>query len=424
MIEYPLSLLVNIPKMTQERPDLISSQREKAPTELDQADDRHLDAPDEPDYVPITPSDLAEKAKEINRNLQDAHLCKTQVVKRIMSNRIPSIPTRLGSRLGNLRTSFSLVTVINHIADNQFQQAKKQAKKALGLAQASNDKLSVARCHYWMGRIEFEKQNRQAAHVHFLAARPCIMDNINTEGETLQFYLDASRKGISEEYLKRIITQYNLAVVQSGAPERPSRRSNPSSHKRKRQDQPWKVVLRPAPMDKTGRRQKHSLELNTSKSSEIFNKWIVRDIPDLPFRPKNSSSTSKPDQRSSNHHRIHGDPGTTEDQPDLARIEGRKHGMEASEDMEWVQAANSRPRLEQRGEFTLRCYPVGLAPRTRSTDIFSRLPGEILLSAQEWKSLKELMSNRAITMAYLAKERQLRLSNKKENPRIFGVESQ
>jgi hypothetical protein len=418
-----LPFIVNLPKMAQEKPDLVSSRRDKAPTEINEADDKHLDVPQEPDYVPITPSDLAEKAKEINRNLQDAHQHKTQVVKRIMSNRTPSIPTGLGSRLGNLRTSFSLVTVINHIADNQFPQAKKQAKRALELAQASNDKLSVARCHYWMGRIEFEKQNMQAAHAHFLAARPCIMDNINPEGASLRFYLAASRKGISEEYLKRILTQYDLALVQTAPHERPFRRSNSSSHKRKREYQPWKVVLRPAPTDKTGKRQKQSLKLDTSKPLERLNEWIVRDIPDLPFRPKDSSGTRKPNQRSSNLHKLHGDPSTTEHQADFVRIEGKAHGMEASEEgMEWLQAANSRPRPEQRGEFTLRCYPVGLAPRTRSTEIFSRLPNEILLSAQEWRSLSKLMSNRAITMAYLAKERQLKVSNKEEVARTSGVE--
>jgi hypothetical protein len=326
--------MVNLPKMTQARPDLVSSKRDKAPTELNQADDKHLDVPDEPGYIPITPSDLAEKAKEINRNLQDAHQHKTQVVEKITSNRAPSIPTGLGSRLGNLRTSFSLVTVINHIADNQFQQAKKQAKKALGLAQASNDKLAVARCHYWMGRIEFEMQNMHAAHAHFLAARPCIVDNINPEGEDLQFYLDASTKGISKEYLKRIFTQYNLALVESAPRERPRRRSNPSSHKRKWEGQLWKVVLRPSPSDKTGRRQKQSLGLNTSKPPERLNEWIVRDIPDLPFRPKDSSGTSEPDQVSSNHRGLHGDSGTTEHQADLISIEDTGREMRALEGME------------------------------------------------------------------------------------------
>lgn len=416
--------MAKLPKMTQEEPDLLSSQQDKEPTEPNQVDDKHFDAPEEPEYVPITPSDLAEKAKEINRSLQDAHQHKTQVVKRIMSNRTPSIPTGLESRLGNLRTSFSLVPVINHIAENQFQQAKKQAKRALELAQASNDKLSVARCHYWMGRIEFEKQNIQAAHAHFLAARPCIMDNINPEGETIQFYLDASRRGISEQHLKRILTQYNLALVQSAPLERSFKRSNPLSHKRKREAQHWKVDLRPASTHKAGRRQKQSLELNASTTPERLNEWIVRDIPDLPFRRKDSSGTCKPDQESSKRHRFHGDPSTIENQADFARIEGTARGMVVSEEgMEWLQAANSRPRLEQRGEFTLRCYPVGLTPRTRSTEVFSRLADEVLLSAQEWKSLSKLMSNRAITMAYLAKERQLKLSNKEEVSRIFGVES-
>ncbi|KAF3385230.1 hypothetical protein F1880_002823 [Penicillium rolfsii] len=409
--------------MTQERPDLASSQPKKPPVELDQAGGEDLNAPNESDYVPITPTDLAEKAKEINRILQDAHQHKTQVVKRIMLKRTPSITTGLGSRLGNLRTSFSLVTVINHIADNQYQQAKKQAKKALGLAQASNDKLSVARCHYWLGRIEFETQNMQAAQAHFFAARPCIMDDINPEGKTLEFYLNASRTGISKEYLKRILTQYSLTLIQSAPRETPFRRSNLSSQKRKRESQLWKVVLRPASTDKTGMRQKQSRERSKSKSPEKLNKWIVRDIPDLPFRPKDGSGTSMSDQTSSDEHRIQDDMNATEQQAGSVRIKSSALERGASEEgMEWLQGANSRPRLEQLGEFTLRCYPVGLAPRTRSTDIFSRLPDEVLLSIQEWKSLEESMSNRAITMAYLAKERQLRLSNNGNFSRVYGTE--
>ncbi|KAJ5371065.1 uncharacterized protein N7496_007157 [Penicillium cataractarum] len=410
--------------MAEATPGTVSPQRNSAPKKLNPSGDEHSSMPDALDYVPITPSDLVDKAKEIKRNLQDTHRHKSEVVKMVMINQTPSIPTEFGNRLGNLRVSLSLVTVINQIADNQFRQARKQAQKALTLAEASKDKLSVARCHYWMGRIEFEKQNMEAAHDHFLAARPCVMDDFNPEGETVRFYLEASKRGISEQYLKRILLQHNKALIESAPHERPFKRPYPSSRKRKREVQPWKVLLRPAASDKTGRRQKQSLGVSSTKPHTILNEWIVRDLPDLPFRPKTCSSTSEPDPPPLN---CHDDFHPTEQPTEAFRKDDTTgemgaHNARPLEGMAWLEAASSQPRLEQRGQFTLRCYPIGLASRTRSTDIFSKLPSETLLSDQEWESLKSLMSNRAITMAYLAKERQLRLFKEKKSSGVIEVE--
>lgn len=393
--------------MARTKDDSVTSERDKGPSDSSPHDE--LDATDEDCYDPITPSDFTEKAKEINRNLQESHQHKTDVVKTIISNQTPSISSDLGNRLGNLRLSFSLVTVVNLIADNQFRQARKQAQKALSLAHASNDKLSVARCRYWIGRIEFEKQNMNAAHDHFLAAQPCLLDDLNPEGETLQFYLNASKNGISEEYRKRMIAQHDRALVDIDPRERPVWRSNPS-RKRKREAQLWDVVLRPASGRVTGTRQKQSLERSTAKPPGRLHEWIVRDMPDLPLRPKDSSGISKIVKPAS-HNGLHNDSGLPQHPTGIANTVGAHHNLPL-EGMSWLQTAISRPCLEQLGEFTLRCYPVGLAPRTRPTNLFSKLPDEVLLSAQEWESLKKLMGNRAITMAYLARERQLKLSNK------------
>lgn len=413
--------------MAEARPDSVSPQRNIASQDPISSGSKHSDVLEGPDYVPITPSNLTDRAKELKHNLQHTHRHKSEAAKLIMQNRAPSIPTGLGDRLGNLRVSFSLVTVINHIADNQFRQARKQAQKALSLAEASKDKLSVARCHYWMGRIEFEQQNMEAAHDHFLAARPCLMDILNPEGETVRFYLEASKRGISEQYLKRILLQHNKSLIHNSPREGPFKGFKPSSRKRKREVQPWKVLLRPAPSDKTGRRRKQSFEVTPTKSHARLNEWIVRDLPDLPFRPKHNSSTRKPDQPLSNYHRLDDKFSSTEQPTETFRKEDTTGEMGAQEPcppegMEWLQAASSRPRLEQREQFTLRCYPIGLASRTRPTDIFSKLPNETLLSAQEWESLKNRMSKRAITMAYLAKERQLTLSKENKGSRVIGLE--
>lgn len=393
--------------MARTKTESVTFDRDKGPSDNSPHDE--LDASDEDCYNLITPSDFTEKAKEINRNLQESYQHKTDIVKTISSNQTPSISSGLGKRLGNLRISFSLVTVVNLIADNQFRQAREQAQKALSLAHTSNDKPSIARCRYWMGRIEFEKQNMSAAHEHFLAARPCLLDDFNPEGETLQFYLSASKNGISGEYRKRMIAQHDRSLVDIDPGERHVWRPD-LSRKRKRETQLWDVVPRSASGRVTGTRQKQSLVKSITKSPRRFHEWIVRDMPDLPLRPKDSSSTSKivnPESREG----LHSDRGLPQHSTGIAGTLGVHHHLPL-ESMSWLQTANSRPRLEQLGEFTLRCYPVGLAPRTRPTNLFSKLPGEILLSAHEWESLKKLMGNRMITMAYLARERQLRSPNK------------
>ena len=205
------------------------------------------------------------------------------------------------------------------------------------------------------------------------------------------------------------MAQHDRALVDIDPHERPVWRPNPS-RKRKREAQLWNVVLRPASGRIAGMRQKQSLERSTKKPPGRLHGWIVSDMSDLPLRPKDSSGTSK-SVKPASYNELHNNSGLLPHSTEIANTVDAHHYLPL-EGMSWLQTANSRPRLEQLGEFTLRCYPVGLAPRTRPTNLFSKLPDEVLLSAQEWESLKKLMGNRAITMAYLARERQLRLSNK------------
>lgn len=58
-------------------------------------------------------------------------------------------------------------------------------------------------------------------------------------------------------------------------------------------------------------------------------------------------------------------------------------------------------------KFTLRVYPTGLAPRTRKTEIIGKQPWEegTMMSAKQWKIVKEKSKNRPMTMNDLAEER-------------------
>ncbi|KAJ5159755.1 uncharacterized protein N7482_006759 [Penicillium canariense] len=291
--------------MAQGRSVSIPSFRNKAPPELNLFDDDYVGVPDreDPNLSPTTPTNPSAKAEEINRNLKDTHRYKSNVMQLIASTRIPSRPTDLVNRLGQLRLSFSLLTVTNLIANQQLEQAMKEAQKVLKSAQSLNNTLSVARCHYWMGRIEFEKNNLEAAHDDFLAARPCLEDGDHPEGETLQFYLEVSGGGVSDEYRNRVLLQHNRALINCAQAEEPSRPHGPLPRKRKREAQSWRIVLRPA-SEKQSRRQKKQMGFSSPKPTEKLNEWLVYDTPDLPIRPKRTSNAPKP-VRASNGHTAH-----------------------------------------------------------------------------------------------------------------------
>lgn len=312
---------------------------------------------------------------KIQNDLLKAHKNRMDLVNLVTPRPTPDPSRSLEKRLDQLEISLMLVTVINYIRSKHFSQAKKEAQRALKLAKDLNNEVTIARCYYWMGRIEFEQRNMPAAHEHFKAARPCVEDDEYPEGWTVEFYAGLSRSAVGEEYRKRVLLDRCHALVETASKQdRSARSAAMKSTKRKRDRKTWELVLRPSSHRFSGGKLGQRIEKSKNQHTHGPTVWMVHDTADLPgYEDKSVDTKSK---------------------------------IPHSDGMDWrtVVKSQSHPCLETR-PFTLRCYPKGLAPRTRPTNIFPPQPGEIILSAQEWESLRRRAKDRAVTMGYLARER-------------------
>lgn len=278
-------------------------------------------------------------------------------------------PTPLEKKLESLEVSFILVTVINYISGYNYGPARTHARTALQKAQELGNEILVARCHYWMGRIEFELQNFAAAYAYFRAAQPCVMDEMYPEGQSVKFYEEVSRSGISEAYRRRAVLEHNHSIREPTDEQGPSdRRVVVKPRKRKRERKTWELVLRPAPDRKpTGKQGRGKPTV-----------WMVHDTADL-------QQSRKAPQESQ---------GEVSNPPDEAS---------GSQGMEWLAAQQSHPPLED-CRFTFRCYIRDISPRTRPTNIFPPQACEVILTTEESYYLREGLKGKPVSISYLAEE--------------------
>ena len=191
------------------------------------------------------------------------------------------------------------------------------------------------------------------------------MDEECFEGQSLDFYLKCSRPGRSERHQSSPPVDYPDEVTEDKRGRNDTRQtSNFLLNKRKRKAQLWDLVLRP------------SVSARHTPKKPIVQSvtWMVKSTEDVLHR--NNPLTLRP-----------------------------KKGV-SSDHAQWLKSATQGPRPTQKQSFTFRCYPRGLAPRSRRTDIFSEQPEENLLSMEEWATLQEQTKDKKVTMAYLARERQ------------------
>lgn len=311
---------------------------------------------------------------KIQNDLLEAHKDRMDLVHLVTCRSTPEPSPSIDKRLDQLNISLMLATVINRIRSKHFSQAKKEAQRALKLAKDLNSEIAIARCYYWMGRIEFEQRNMPAAHENFKAARTCVEDDEYPEGQTVEFYAGLSRSVVGEEYRKRVLRDHCHALLETASKQDLSACSAVmKSNKRKRDAKTWELVLRPSSHRSSGGKLGQKVEKSTENHTHGPTVWMVHETADLPrYEDKSMDTKSKGPH---------------------------------SDGMEWrtVVRSQSHPCLETRS-FTLRCYPQGLAPRTRPTNIFPPQPGEIILSAQEWENLRRRAKDRTVTMGYLARE--------------------
>ncbi|KAJ5690494.1 hypothetical protein N7462_004886 [Penicillium macrosclerotiorum] len=329
--------------------------------------------------------------KSVKKKLLETKQLQSEIVEIIRSHqtRAPEVE----EKQEQLKFSFAVIAVMEHLGNRNFKQAEKEALEALRIAQSLEEEISVARGHYWLGRIDFEKGNLKSAYSHFMAARPCVMNDECPEGQTLQFYLGLSKKGISESYRRRVLLEYSRAVLDgynrtplgdSGQQE-PSEKSTCSSTKRKRESSSYKLVLRPVSYQLSSDLSKQQARRSKEKTTKQTKVWETRDNDE--FFP----------------HRQNTDILENQQTEQLSATEDSQMGPKSTDR---VAPTNARPRVPQ-SQFTLRCWPKGITSRTRPTEIFTtQFPGEDVLSVEDWDVVRQFMKDRPVTLSYLARERQ------------------
>ncbi|KAJ5909347.1 hypothetical protein N7504_003990 [Penicillium tannophilum] len=315
---------------------------------------------------------LAKNVEEIKSNVLESQKYREKTMEIVSSMKLPAIPPSLDKGLGELRMSCALSMVMDYMRWKAFDPAKQNARRALDLAERQGNEISIARCNYWLGRIELEQGNIHSAYKFFMSARPCTMDDKGLEGSTLEYYLKFSHPKVGEKYRRRVSPLRSHAKLE-GTRTKVDTHSSGNNQSKKRKQVTWasELVLRPAKL--AGDTQVGSVAAKGNRKND--NRPVV-------WEAKNTEDA------------LHANSPLLIIPKDEINSDG----------MEWQAVAKSGPRLPQ-SKFTFRCYPKGLAPRTRPTEIFPEQPGENILTAEIWQVLHQHFKIEGVTLAYLSRER-------------------
>ncbi|KAJ5261011.1 hypothetical protein N7478_011606 [Penicillium angulare] len=311
---------------------------------------------------------LSEDLQGMKIHLLESQKRKSETMKPILSSKSPEASTDLAHRLDQLQVSFILADAIEHIARGILGEAKREIERAMGITVNLNDEISIARCHYWMGRVEIERNNLPLAYEYFMDARPCVMSEKYPEGQSLEYYLKLAKSGGNEHESRQPPDHIERESRNGGQRSCDVSETSRSPMKRKRDRKTWDLVLRPVKSEGCMKIQQGAAR-EKQKSTSRATTWIVRDREDV-LHPNNPLALAATDE---NH-------------------------------LEWPQKVNTTHVPPKSRYFTFRCYPRGLASRTRTTEIFSEQPGENLLSADAWVCLRERTKNQRLTLQYLENE--------------------
>ncbi|KAJ5479559.1 hypothetical protein N7530_005068 [Penicillium desertorum] len=137
-----------------------------------------------------------------------------------------------------------LLPASNFIGNERPSEAEIMIKFARQSADKSKNPLLVARCEFWMGRVEFLRGNMRKAHEHFVKANLCAMDpSEGVECQDLSFYLDVTRHGISEHTRAARLRAHEDAILAHAKFDRTANNSVSTEVKRKRPLRTWKGAL-------------------------------------------------------------------------------------------------------------------------------------------------------------------------------------
>ncbi|KAJ9484429.1 hypothetical protein VN97_g8950 [Penicillium thymicola] len=137
-----------------------------------------------------------------------------------------------------------LLPASSFIANENSSGAEFMVSLARESANKSKNPLLIARCEFWMGRVEFLRGNMRKAHEHFVKANLCTMDpKEGVECQDLSFYLDVTRHGISEQTRAARLRAHEEAIVAHAKFDKTANNSVSTEDKRKRPLRTWKGAL-------------------------------------------------------------------------------------------------------------------------------------------------------------------------------------
>ncbi|OQE04870.1 hypothetical protein PENVUL_c029G02457 [Penicillium vulpinum] len=143
-----------------------------------------------------------------------------------------------------VEVSSYLLPASNFIGNENASEAEIMVNLARQSANLSKNPLLVAKCEFWMGRVEFLRGNMSKAHKHFVKANACAMDpNEGVECQDLSFYLDITRHGISDNTRFARLRAHEAAIAAHAKFEKSANNSVSTEDKRKRPLRTWKGAL-------------------------------------------------------------------------------------------------------------------------------------------------------------------------------------
>ncbi|KGO60143.1 hypothetical protein PEX2_032820 [Penicillium expansum] len=194
-----------------------------------------------------------------------------------------------------------LLPAFNFIANENPSEAEVMVNLARESAEKSKNLLLVAKCEFWMGRVEFLRGNMRKAHEHFVKANLCAMDpKEGVECQDLNFFLDVTRHGISDHTRAVRLRAHEEAIAAHVEFDKTANNSVSTEGKRKRPLRTWKGALvklqlplvKQRPLTKIGKPrykvpirrkvdEKHlqqGIDNETSSKNEVLGKVLAEEL--------------------------------------------------------------------------------------------------------------------------------------------------
>ncbi|KAJ5458081.1 hypothetical protein N7475_009469 [Penicillium sp. IBT 31633x] len=212
---------------------------------------------DDSDNRPPTPSISDRELRKLKRTYLEILEHKIKVFEHVLSDDPPERDiTETLDMYNRVEVGSFLLPTSLAIRGRNADEAEKMVNRALEVAQESKNELLIAKCEYWMGRVDFLRGDIRAAHKHFLDANACAMDpDEGVEYTDLPFYFDITRRGVSDHTRAIRLQAYEQAIaeeVSRGMAAKtyvpitenlPPEENSPVEEKSTREPKTWKGVL-------------------------------------------------------------------------------------------------------------------------------------------------------------------------------------